>query len=231
MTELVMIPGLLCTDSLWQHQIRYLDDVAQITVPDVSGADTIAGLAAAVLAASPPQFALCGLSMGGIIAHEIMRVAPERVTKLGLLDTTARPELPEQTVRREALLEMAGRGEFQEISMTLMPALVHPMCVSDATLATQICAMAVKVGVDAFRRQISAIIGRSDSRLGLSDYACPTLVLCGREDAITPLEMHKEMAAAIPGARLAVIEQCGHIATMEQPQAVTTLLRNWLVYD
>lgn len=231
MTDLVLIPGLLCTRTLWHHQISHLGDVARISVADVSRADSIAALAAGVLDASPPRFALCGLSMGGIIAHEIMRTAPERVTKLALLNTTAQPEAPEQTVRREALLAMAGRGEFAQITTTLMPALVHETRIGDATLATEIAAMAARIGVAAFGRQIAAIIGRSDARPALTGYACPTLLVCGREDAITPLHLHEEMAAAIPGATLAVIEQCGHMSTMERPQAVTALLRQWLVYD
>jgi len=230
MTELVLVPGLLCTTMLWDHQIRHLRDVANITVPDVTGADTISGLADAVLAASPPSFALCGLSMGGIISHEIMRKAPQRVEKLALLDTTARTELPEQTERRKFLLEMADRGDFASVPTTLMPALVHPSRVRDISLISECCAMAAAVGVDAFRRQIAAIIGRADSLSGLASYACPTLVLCGREDAITPLDMHEEMAARIDNAKLAVIEDCGHLATMERPQAVTALLRQWLLY-
>jgi pimeloyl-ACP methyl ester carboxylesterase len=230
MTDLVLIPGLLCTEILWEHQIQHLNDVADITVPDVSGADSIAELAQAVLDNSPTQFALCGLSMGGIVAHEIMRIAPERVTKLALLDTTARPEMPEQTVKREGLLAMADRGEFGQVSMAIMPALVHSDRVTDITLSTEICAMAAAVGVDAFRRQVAAIIGRPDARERLRDYACLALVLCGREDAITTLEMHEEMANAIPNAKLAVIEQCGHVSTMERPQAVTALLRQWLLY-
>ncbi|MFT4564350.1 MAG: pimeloyl-ACP methyl ester carboxylesterase [Gammaproteobacteria bacterium] len=230
MTELVLIPGLLCTELLWQHQIRHLNDVADMIVPDVSGANSITQLAQAVLDNSPAQFALCGLSMGGIISHEIMRIAPERVTKLALLDTTARPEMPEQTVKRKGLLAMADRGEFAQVPMAIMPALVHRDRATDITLSTEICAMAAEVGVAAFRRQVAAIIGRPDARERLRGYACPTLVLCGREDAITTLEMHEEMANAIPNAKLAVIEQCGHVATMERPQAVTALLRQWLLY-
>lgn len=231
MNELVLVPGLLCTSILWEHQIRHLSDVANITVADVTGQDTIAAMADAVLASSPPRFALCGLSMGGIIAHEIMRKAPERVEKLALLDTNARADTPEQTERREGLLAMADRGEFSSVTMTLIPALVHPSRVKDASLIIPTCAMAAAVGVAAFHRQIAAIIGRPDSRPGLSSYACPTLVLCGREDAITPVDVHEEMADGIKNAKLAIIEQCGHLATMERPQAVTALLRQWLLYS
>jgi pimeloyl-ACP methyl ester carboxylesterase len=231
MTELVLVPGLLCTSLLWEHQIRHLSEVANITVADVTGVDSIAAMADVVLDTSPPKFALCGLSMGGIIAHEIMRKAPERVEKLALLDTNARADTLEQTERRKGLLAMADRGEFGSVPMTLIPALVHPSRVSDASLVIPTCAMAAAVGVEAFHRQIAAIIGRPDARPGLSKYACPTLVLCGREDAITPVEMHEEMADGIKNSRLAIIEECGHLATMERPHATTALLRQWLLYS
>lgn len=231
MIDLVFVPGLLCTAALWEHQTRHLGDLANVYFANVTEGDTISALADAVLATSPPKFALAGLSMGGIIAHEVMRKAPERVIKLALLDTSARADTAEQTQRRHALLAMADRGQFAEVTMTIMPGLVHPRRTSDATLTAGLCAMAAAVGVDAFRRQIAAIISRIDSVPGLDKYDCPTLVLCGREDAITPLEMHEEMAAHIPHSKLAVIEQCGHIATMEQPQATTALLRHWLQYE
>lgn len=228
--NLVLVPGLLCTEALFSHQLRYLADCARITVPDVTGAETIDGLADAVLDQAPSEFALCGLSMGGIVSHAIMRRAPGRVTRLALLDTTARTETPEQTERRQALLDMTDSGQFELIHERLLPALVHPDRLGDKDLDDAIRSMALEIGPEAFRRQIAAIIGRPEALPALPTYEVPTLVLCGREDAITPLEFHEEMAAAIPGARLAVIEQCGHMSTMERPQAVTALLRLWLEY-
>lgn len=230
MQNLILVPGLLCDAALWRHQLAHLDDIARCSVADVTGADSIDGLAAAVLDQAPARFALCGLSMGGIIAHAIMRRAPERVAKLALLDTTARTELPEQTEKRQVLLEMTDDGRFEEVTPALMPALVHPDRLEDEALTSTIRAMATNVGPDAFRRQLKAIIERPVALDGLAAYACPTQLICGREDAITPLEFHQEMADAIPGARLAIIEQCGHMSTMERPQAVTALLRQWLCY-
>ncbi|MFP6781009.1 MAG: alpha/beta fold hydrolase [Gammaproteobacteria bacterium] len=231
MTELVLVPGLLCTSLLWEHQILHLRDLANVTVADVTGVDSIEAMADAVLATSPPKFALCGLSMGGIVAHEIMRQAPQRVEKLALLDTNARADTPEQTERRHGLLAMADRGEFAGVTMALISALVHPSRVKDASLIMPTCAMAAAVGAEAFHRQVTAIINRQESLSILSSYACPTLILCGHEDAITPLEMHEEMADGIKNSELAIIEECGHLATMERPQAVTALLRQWLLYS
>lgn len=228
--ELVLVPGLLCTEALFAHQLRYLADLAHCTVADVTGGDSIEALADAVLAQAPERFALCGLSMGGIVAHAIMRRAPERVERLALLDTTARTETPEQTERREALLEMADTGRFELIHEALLPALVHAARLDDAELGNAIRTMALDVGPEAFRRQIAAIIGRPPALPALAGYDLPTLVLCGRDDAITPLEFHEEMAAAVPGAKLAIVEDCGHMSTMERPQAVTALLRLWLLY-
>ncbi|MGR8920861.1 MAG: alpha/beta fold hydrolase [Gammaproteobacteria bacterium] len=231
MQDLVLIPGLLCSPALWAHQTTHLAPHARVTVADVSTSDTLDGMARAVLESAPARFALAGLSMGGMVANAIMRIAPERVERLALLDTSAQTETAEQTVRREALLALAAADRFDEVTETLLPALVHPDRLADAALVGAVRGMARDIGADAFRRQISAIVARPDPRPAMAGYHCPTLVLCGREDVITPPAFHEEMAALIPGARLAVIEQCGHLATMERPQAVTALLSQWLLYD
>ena len=228
--NLVYVPGLLCTEALWEHQLGYLSDVAEGYVADVTGADTIDALAESVIEQAPPKFALCGLSMGGIVAHAIMRLAPERVTRLALLDTTARADTPEQTERRRALLAMVDAGDFNGVNVALVPALIHEDRLQDEHLVETIGAMGRAVGPEAFLRQVNAIIGRSDVRGRLAAYKVPTLVLCGRQDAITPLEFHEEMRDAIPDSRLAIIEQCGHMSTLERPHAVTALLQQWLLY-
>jgi pimeloyl-ACP methyl ester carboxylesterase len=230
MTALVFVPGLLCTQTLWAHQVAYLADVAECQVADVSRAPSIEAMATSVLEQAPPSFALCGLSMGGIVANAIMRMAPERVTRLALLDTNARQETAEQTARRDALIALAESGEFAAVSATLMPALLHPDRLDDVDLTGAVADMATELGPEVFVRQVRAIISRPEALSGLSAYRCPTLVLCGREDAITSLQMHEEIAANIPSAKLAVIEQCGHMSTMERPHAVTALLRQWLLY-
>jgi pimeloyl-ACP methyl ester carboxylesterase len=228
-TSLVLVPGLLCDAQLWQPQIENLADIANIWIADHTRSDTMAGVARDVLADAPfASFALAGLSMGGYIALEIMRQAPQRVTRLGLLDTSARAELPEQTQRRMDLIALAERGEFPAVTEILLPLLMHPSRLEQAALADVVRSMANSIGEEAFVRQQKAIMSRSDSLGLLPAIDCPTLALCGRQDALTPLARHQEIAAGIKGARLEVIEDCGHLSTLERPAEVNAALRRWL---
>ena len=227
---LVLVPGLLCDEALWAHQTEHLGEVAEPAVVLATGAPSIGGVAEQVLAAAPARFALAGLSMGGYVALEIMRRAPGRVARLALLDTSARPDTPEQTALRREMLELVARGGFGKVMPASLPKLVHPDRLQDDRLLGVIKGMAARVGEEAYVRQQTAIIARPDSRPDLARIRCPTLVLCGRQDALCPVDRHAEMAAAIPGARLAIIEDCGHMAPLERPQAVTALLREWVVY-
>jgi len=225
---LVLLPGLLNDARLWRAQIDGLADVATTQVADLTGADSISALATAVLAAAPaPRFALAGLSMGGYVALEIMRQAPERVIALALLDTSARPDTPEATENRRQLMNLA-ETDFPAVTAKLIPKLVSPAQQSDPVIVDLLNAMANTVGKEAFLRQQRAIMGRVDSRPHLAAIRCPTLLLCGREDVITPVEIHEELHSGIAGAQLRVIDQCGHLSTLGQPQQVTQALREWL---
>jgi pimeloyl-ACP methyl ester carboxylesterase len=228
--NLVLVPGLLCDDALWEHQSRYLSETADIKIADVTRSETIFGMAEAVLAKAPEKFALAGLSMGGYVSLEIMRRAPERVTKLALLDTSARSDTEEQSRRRHHFIQLTREGGFDEVISTLLSLFVHPDRMQDEQLCNNIKEMNRRVGPEIFMRHQAAIMGRPDSRNDLSKIKCPTLILCGRQDALTPLEVHEEMSSTIPKARLAIIEDCGHMTTMERPHAVTALLRDWLLY-
>jgi len=228
---LVLVPGLLCDAELWAHQIEHLEDIANAVVGDTRHDDSITAMAARVLKAAPERFALGGLSMGGYICFEIMRQAPERVTKLALLDTAAQPDDEERRERRRELMKLAEIGEFKGVAPRLLPQFIHPDRLLDGTLTDAIMDMTQRVGRDAFLRQQNAIMGRQDSRPTLAAIKVPTLVLCGRQDILTPVERHVEIADGIRGARLSVIEDCGHMSTMERPQAVTAMLRDWLLYD
>ncbi|MDP6573752.1 MAG: alpha/beta fold hydrolase [Rhodospirillales bacterium] len=227
-TPLVLLPGLLCDGALWRHQTETLGDAASFTIGDFTDDDSIEAMARSVLIEAPENFALAGLSMGGYVALEIMRQAPDRVTRLALLDTSARADTPENTVHRGGLIELARKGRFKGVTPRLLPLLIHPDRLDDEELTGCVMAMAERIGKDAFLRQQSAILKRIDSRPHLSAIHCPTLVLCGRQDALTPLEVHQEMAGAMPRASLVVVEDCGHLATLEQPQAVNAALRDWL---
>lgn len=227
---LVLLPGLICDAALWEHQKRHLGEIADIHVPDLTGFDTMGELADGVLSCAPPRFALAGLSMGGYVALEIMRRAPERVDRLALLDTNANADPPDSIRRRRVMMDLVGRGRYDEVLSLMYPGMVHPDRVGDEELAGLFRAMAERVGPGAFLRQQAAIIGRPDSRPGLPDIGCPTLVLCGRQDTLSDVAVHAGMASTIPGAKLAVVEDCGHLSAVERPQAVTALMRQWLLY-
>lgn len=226
--NLVLVPGLLCTKRLWAAQIDGLADIAEITVATHDKDDTIAAIARRALAEAPERFALAGLSMGGYVAFEMWRQAPERIERLALLDTRVGLDGPEEAQRRRDLLALVEQGEFTGVHERMMPLFVHPDRLDDRDLVDAIRQMALEIGREGFVRQTKAVIGRADCRPTCPTIAVPTLVLCGRQDRLTPLQMHKEMAALVPGARLAVIERCGHLSTMERPEAVNRELSAWL---
>lgn len=223
---LALLPGALCDAALWRHQIAGLADIADVRVGDLTRDDSIGAMAARALASLPPRFALAGLSLGGYVALEIMRRAPDRVTRLALLDTSARPE-PSADVESGIPASIAEPARAAGATpMTTL--LVHPMRLGDRRLATILAAMADRVGRKAFLRQQQAILRRPDSWPDLAAIRCPTLLLCGRQDRLAPPALQQEMADAIPGARNVVIEDCGHLSPLERPEMVTKALRDWL---
>ena len=225
---LLLLPGLLTDARLFGHQVQALSGVARSIVADFSAGESIADLARAALAQAPPgPLALAGLSMGGYVALEIVRREPGRIRALALLNTNARADSPESTQNRQRLMALADR-DFEAVLQALMPKLVHPDHLSDAALTGLLADMGRSLGATIFRRHQAAIIGRVDCRPHLAAITCPTLVVAGREDAIMPMEASEEMANAIPGARLEVIERCGHVSTLEQPEAATSLLHAWM---
>lgn len=225
---LILLPGLLCDGALWHHQTTTLADVADVTVADLTRDERLDIMARVVLKGAPATFCLAGLSMGGYLALEIMRQAPERVERLALLDTSARADTAEQTERRRAFMSLAREGQFKGVTERLLPLLIHPDRMADTDLTGTVMGMAERVGRDAFIRQQHAIMARPDGRGALAAISCPTLVLCGRQDGLTPLALHEELAAKIPGAALVVVEDCGHLAPLERPRAVSAVLRYWL---
>jgi pimeloyl-ACP methyl ester carboxylesterase len=230
MTEpLVLLPGLLCDAALWAPQVDALRGLADpIMIGDLTRHDSMGAMAEAILAEAPPRFALAGLSMGGYCAQEIMRRAPERVTRLALLDTSARADSDEQRARRRGLIELAQKGQFKGVTPRLLPLLIHPDRLEDKPLTRTVMGMSARVGQAAFLRQQKAIMGRPDGRPDLARIACPTLVLVGRQDALTPVALHEEIVAGVPGARLTVIEDSGHLTTLERPDPVNLALEEWL---
>ncbi|PWC87795.1 alpha/beta hydrolase [Azospirillum sp. TSH100] len=226
---LILLPGMPLDAALWDHQVRHLDEVADPRVMELADCDSIAAMADKVLAQAPDRFAVAGLSMGGYVALELLRRAPERVERLALLDTNARPDTAEATAARREAVALARQGRYGQVIRAALPRLIHPDRLADDSFVRSVLAQMERVGVDGYAREQQAIINRVDSRPGLAAIRCPTLVICGRQDILTPPALHEEMADALPAARLVLIEDCGHLSAMEQPQAVTALMRDWLL--
>lgn len=199
-----------------------------VTVANHTRDDTMAGIARRILDDAPPHFALAGLSMGGYIALEIIRQAPGCVAKLALLDTGPRDDPPEASEKRRANIAAAKAGRFDDIIDAQFPIYVHPSRANDTALKATYLAMCHDVGPQAYVRQQNAIMGRADSRPLLPAIRCPTLVLVGEQDVATPPDLSDEMAAAIPGAKLVKLPDCGHLSTLERPEAVTEALVAWM---
>lgn len=226
--NILLLPGLLTDASLFTEQIAALSPLGAVEVGDLSTAETIAEMADSVLrAATAERFVLGGLSLGGYVAFEIVRQAPHRVAGLVLMDTTARPDSAEASAAREKLIELAAT-DLQAVIEQLLPRLSHPERMNLPAVGGVIQSMAASLGKEVFVRQQRAIIGRPDSRPTLAAINCPTLVICGRDDAITPPELAEEMASGIRDAKLELIEQCGHLSTLDQPEEVSRLIVHWL---
>jgi len=225
---IMLIPGLNCSARLYAEQIPVLWQFGPVTVADHRRDDSITAIARRILAGAPPRFALAGLSMGGYIAFEVVRQASGRVAKLALLNTGPGPEMPERSAQRKPLIELVRQGRFSEVTEDQFPWLVHRNRGGDAALKSAVRAMNEETGPEAYIRQQQVIMARPDSRPDLKTIACPTLVLVGDDDRLTPPELSYEMATAIPGARLVVVPDSGHLSTMERPGAVNRALIEWM---
>ena len=225
---LVLVPGLTCTARLYAPQIAALWPFGQVTVADHRRDDDMAAIAARILSNAPPRFALAGLSMGGYIAFAMMRLAPECIAKLALLDTSARADTAEQTAGRKAQIAMAQSGRYGEIPDLAIPRYLNAKHQRDERLTAIVRQMIEETGPDAFVRQLNAIMSRPDSRPLLASIKCPTLVLVGADDVATPPELNKEIAEGISGAKLMLVPNSGHLTTLEQPDAVNAALAEWL---
>lgn len=225
---LLFVPGLACTADLWAPQIAALSGRYDCRVADHGKGASMAEIAANILVQAPPQFALCGLSMGGYLSFEIMRQAPQRVRKLALLDTQATPEGEAQRANRLGRMEAARKGGMGALADLQWEQLVHPMRYADEKLKGDVRRMALDTGTDVYLRHCAAIMNRADLRADLPKIKVPTLVLAGDKDQLTPPERAREMADGIAGAALVIVPDCGHMSTMERPEAVNAALLAWL---
>jgi len=226
-TPVFFLPGLLEDAEAFAHQIEALRGIAPCGVADLTAADSIAALAAQALGQAPAgPLSLVAHSMGGYVALEILRKDPQRVQRIAFLNTHARPDSEEATQNRRRLMALAEK-DFPAVVESLMPRLMTEAHQADESLTGTITEMALGVGKEAFARQETAIIGRIDSRPHLPAIRCPALVVAARHDQLMPLPILEELAAGIPGARLEVIEDSGHMSTLEQPERVAELLLAW----
>ena len=229
MTQLLLLPGLASNAVMWQHQVAVLPRELNSHVTDVhSRFGTIGDMAQALLQEHAGELILCGASMGGIVAMEVARQAPSRIKGMALLGTNARPETPEMAKLREAAIEIFKQGRVKEVLTVNLPMAFHPSRAGDAALTQTYLDFVLAAGPEQLIRQNRAIMSRPDARLHLPQVTCPTLVICGDADQLTRPECSREIAALIPGAELVTIDHCGHMLTMERPDAVNATLLGWL---
>ncbi len=229
MTRLILIPGLAANAVMWQQQLQVLPASLQPLVSDVhTRHDTIEDMARALLAQTPGNLVLCGASMGAIIAMEVVRQAPQRVRGLALLGTSARPETPDVRQLREAAIALFEDDRAPEVLRANVPLAFHASRATDHQLVQSYLDFVLQAGAAQLIRQNRAIMARPDARAHLASVSCPVLVMCGDSDQLTPPECSLEIAALVPGARLVMVPQCGHMLTMEQPRFVNATLLAWL---
>jgi pimeloyl-ACP methyl ester carboxylesterase len=227
-TDIVFIPSQLLTADLWSAQRVALRDIADTMVADHTRADTIAGIAQTILADSPERFTLVAHGMGGFVAFEIMRTAPQRVGKLALFATLASADTPAQTERRMGYLRLVESGKFAQVVEERIPMMIPEDRRGEAKLVDLVRKMALDTGAETFLRQQRAIMGRIDSRPRLNEIRCPTLLVYGAHDKIGNMGYQEEMRDGIPGARLEVLEDAGHLIPIERPERANTLLRDFI---
>jgi pimeloyl-ACP methyl ester carboxylesterase len=225
---ILLVPGLVSSPRIYAPVVPALWRFGPVTVANHIRDDNMGAIARRILAEAPPRFALAGHSMGGYIAFEIVRQAPDRVAKLALINTQARPDTPEATERRRGMIARAQGGGYRAILDELFPGFVHPSRLGEAALRQLVHDMGDDIGVEAFVRQQTAILSRADSRPTMATIKCPTLVLTGDADNTIPNSLSVEMAQGIPGARLAIIPDCGHLPQIERTQACADALVEWL---
>ena len=229
MVQIVFLPGLASNAVMWQHQLSALPIRSQASVTDVHARHgSIADMAQALLQEHEGDLVLCGASMGGIVAMEVVRQAPKRIRALALLGTNARPETPDMAQLREAALKFFEQGRAKEVLTLNLPMAFHPSRANDPVLTQTYLDFVLAAGAQQLIRQNRAIMSRPDARLHLPFVTCPSLVVCGDADMLTPPECSREIANLVPGAELAMIEHCGHMLTMERPDEVNKVLLGWL---
>jgi pimeloyl-ACP methyl ester carboxylesterase len=224
----VLLHGLLCDDSIWQHQVAGLGDIADVVVPVYRSATSLDEMAGTALASVTGRIALAGHSMGARVALEMWRSAPERITRLALFDFGVVGVSEGEHAQRRALTALSAEQGMGAVAQTWVASMVRPESREDASLMTSLHAMVETYTPAEHAAQVEALLNRRDLWSLLPTITVPTLVAVGRQDPWRGVDHHREIAAAIPGSRFEVIEDCGHMAPAEQPEVVLELLRGWL---
>jgi pimeloyl-ACP methyl ester carboxylesterase len=230
---LVLVPGLMCDDTVWRHQITTFGAGRELFVAEHALSDSLGEMAERILEHVEGRFAMAGHSMGGRVALEVMARAPERVSRLALLDTGYKGLAAGEAGEREKagrfrLLEIAKNDGMLAMATEWARGMVHPARLGDRALMDEIHSMIERAGLAKFEAQIRALLARPDRTELLSTLRLPTLVLCGHEDSWSPPVQHEEIARLIEGSHLVDVPDCGHMCTMEKPEAITSALADWL---
>jgi pimeloyl-ACP methyl ester carboxylesterase len=226
--QVVLVPGLLCDASIWAAQIATLKPRADVAVADLSQLDNFEDMARAALCLREGPVVVIGHSMGARVALEMFRAAPDRIAKLGLLDTGVHPVRHGEEADRRVLVDLAFKQEMRALADRWLPPMVHEMRRSDPFLMESLKAMVMRATPEQHHRQIRALLNRADARPLLRTIRCPTLVMVGRQDCWSPVAQHEEIASLTPHAQLRIIEESGHMSPVEQPGQVSDALLTWL---
>lgn len=227
-TPIVLVPGLNCTAECYAGQVPALWQFGSVLIPDHKRGSSMAEIATAILADAPPRFALAGFSMGGYIVFEMLRQAPERISRLALIDTMARLDAPDRLLKRQDGIRLAQAGKHRQLVAANYADSVHPRHANNAAIRDISLRMAAENGAEVYIRHLQAIIDRPDSLPLLSSIRVPTTVIVGEADTITPVADAHLMADTIPDASLVTIAGAGHMSPTEQPAAVAAALVGWL---
>lgn len=225
---LLLVPGLACDATIWARQLPALGEDRDIHVVDHGDAASLAEMAERALSAAPPRFALAGHSMGARVALEIIDHAPERVTRLALLDTGVHPVRPAEPASRQELLDYGHASGIEAMIDRWLPSMLHPDNVHVPTILQPLRAMSISMGLETFERQVHALLGRRDATPLLANIACPVLIGVGAQDAWSTPDQHRAFAPLIPQARLVVFDHAGHMAPFERPDLVNIAMLDWL---
>lgn len=223
-----LLPGMLCDAAVWQPQIEVLQPQYTLGLPDFRGFNSLVAMAESVLANAPARFSVVAHSMGGRVAMELMRLAPQRIEKFILMDMGVHPVAPGEEERNERLLELAAEGGLEAVADSWIPFMIHPSRIHDAVLTSAIRDMVLRNEISDLQGQLQAAFERNDQSQYLANIRHRVHIVCGENDNWNPLHLHQQMCNQLSNAELVVIPECGHMVTMEAPKQVNVLLQRWL---